>query len=188
MRVLLLLSIMAVSVFGWGAPRNWSGVLDTAQTYAVYDTIKFTKAFPLSELEDIRVILKAQDTVTEGFLDDSIGIQWGYQTFTYCLNSSGDKDSCFDQLIVLDTLDSLAQVSFGAAMGSSGSDGTITRSTRIADTLGCAGFATQSKWFLPEWDTMIRFWVKGIGKHRRAAGTPCYIDVQRRQYINVRNK
>ena len=57
MRVLLLLSIMAISVFGWGAPRNWSGVLDTAQTYAVCDTIKFTKAFPLSVLEDIRVIL-----------------------------------------------------------------------------------------------------------------------------------
>jgi hypothetical protein len=189
MKFLISLLILSSVCFGWFPSNNWSGT-DTANTvslYAKYDTIKYSKAFRLSELEDVRVILKANDTSVAGFGGDSIGIRWGYQTLCPCLNASNVLDTCPDQLIVLDSLD-VAAMTFGSALGIQGAAGEIARRTHIADTVMCAGYATQSKWMVPEWDVYVRFWVKGIGANKKTVAVPCKIDVQRRQYINVRSK
>ena len=193
MKSLMVVFLMSSIVFGWSRDdkaNNWSGI-DTGNTvslYAKYDTIKYSKVMRLSDLEDCRVIVRANDTSNAGFKTDSMAIEWGYQTLCPCKNSSNADDTCVDQRVAVDTLDSLAMANFAGAVGSVAGDGTITRSTRIADTLMCAGYAVQSRWLPTEWDVYVRFWVKGIGKNKKTVAVPCKIDFQRRQYINVRNK
>jgi hypothetical protein len=189
--VILLSGVMAC--YAWSkadAVDNWSGIdtANTAQLYAKYDTVKFSKVFKLTAGENIRVILKANDTTTVRFASDSLGIRWGYQTMCPCYNSSGVADTCVDQLI---KLDSLVPAGFGdnsTVVGTTDADYTITRSVAIGDTVKCSGYVTQTKAFQPEWDVYVRFWVRGIGANKKTTAVPAVIDVQRRQYTQSRNK
>jgi hypothetical protein len=173
------------------AGLNWNGLLDTAIiTGFKADSLKYSKGFPLSQYEDIRASLKVDDTDVTGFYGDSVDIQWGWQTFHLCYNSSGVADTCFDQRVIADTLDTAAIGKCEVVLGTSDSSGVVFRSHKYADTLGCSGFAVQSKWFLPEWDEYVRFWVKGIVGNNRVAGGALrvVVDVKRRNYVNVRNQ
>lgn len=182
-----------IACYAWtkqDAVDNLMGI-DTANTavlYAKYDTTKFSKVFKLTAGENIRVVLKANDTTTVRFASDSLGISWGYQTLCPCNNSSGVADTCVDQLI---KLDSLVPAGFGdnsAVVGTTDADGTITRSVAIGDTVKCSGYVTQSKWFQPEWDVYVRFWVKGIANNKKTVAVPAIIDVLRRVGVQTRNK
>jgi hypothetical protein len=189
--VILLSGVMAC--YAWSkndVVDNWSGIdtANTAQLYAKYDTVKFSKVFKLTAGENIRVILKADDTTTARFAGDSLGIRWGYQTMCPCYNSSGVADTCVDQLIKLDSLVPAGFGSNSAVIGSIDADGVITRSNGIGDTVFCSGYVTQSKWFQPEWDVYVRFWVRGIGANKKSTAVPAVIDVQRRQYSQTRSK
>jgi hypothetical protein len=183
--------IIAFAVSAWTQTLNWNGLIDTAViTGFKSDSVKWTKAFPLSQYEDIRVILKARDTAVVGFKFDSIGIAWGWLTFSLCqdtLHSISIPDTCYDQPVIIDTLDTVAMLKC-RTYGSVDSNANVFRSHRYADTLGCAGWAIQSKWFLPEWDQYIKFFVKGIARNRTAKGIPVEIDVKRRQFVSVRQK
>jgi len=182
-----------IACYAWSksdAVDNWSGIdtANTARLYAKLDTIKFSKVFKLTAGENIRVILKADDTTVAKFASDSLAIRWGYQTMCPCYNSSGVSDTCVDQLI---KIDSLVAAGFGdnsARIGSIDADGVITRSNAIGDTVTCSGYVTQSKWFQPEWDVYIRFWVKGITGNKITTAVPAVIDVQRRVYSQTRSK
>lgn len=189
--VILLSGVMAC--YAWSkndAVDNWSGIdtANTAKLYAKYDTVKFSNVFKLTAGENIRVILKANDTTTARFASDSLGIRWGYQTLCPCYNSSGVADTCVDQLI---KLDSLVPAGFGdnsTVIGTTDADFTITRSMGIGDTVKCGGYVTQTKAFQPEWDVYVRFWVRGIANNKKTIAVPAIIDVQRRQYSQTRSK
>jgi hypothetical protein len=183
-----LISLLILSTASMAAISNQSGYLDTTKVRVRSDSLYYSRGFDLSGSEDIRAILMVNDTSSVGFASDSINIQWGYQTFSLVMNSSGRADTAFDQRICLDTITTAVLGNLPAAIGSSGSDGSITRSTKVVDTLSVTGYATQSKWFLPEWDVGIRFWYKGLTGNKKASSVVGRVGVQRRQYINVRAK
>ena len=192
-KISLLLLLFTSLCFSWSkndATDNWSGIdtANTANLYAKYDTVKFSKVFKLTAGEHIRVILKANDTTTVRFAGDSIGIRWGYQTMCPCNNSSSVSDTCADQLIKLDSLLPGGMTDISTIVGYVDADGVITRSNGYSDTVKCSGYATQTKWFQPEWDVYIRFWVRGIANNKKTVAVPAIIDVQRRQYSQTRSR
>jgi hypothetical protein len=184
----LLISLVILSVMTVEARNNNAGYLDTAKVRVRSDSLYYSRSFDLSGSEDIRAILMVNDTASAGYAGDSINIQWGYQTFSLVMNSLGKADTAFDQRICLDTITTAVLGTLPAAIGVSVYDGSITRSTKIADTLSVTGYATQSKWFLPEWDVGIRFWFKGLTGNKTTSSVLGILGVQRRLYINVRNK
>lgn len=168
---------------------NTSGFNDTAIIADFKaDSLKFTKSFPLSAFENSRVIFMVNDTSSAGFGSDSIKIQWGYQTFSLCWdsntveqqnNSRTSLDTCFDIRI---ELDSALSDSIGAYnIGTVDSTGVITRSPMQMDSLNVTGLAIASKWFVPEWDTHIRFWAQGIAGNEVGTFQVIRFDYKRRQ-------
>jgi len=196
-----ILSILLLSC-GFLLAQNFNvrGLRDTSRIDGFENTeLHFSKSFPLSEHEDMRIILKVDDTDLNGFANDSLQIEWGYQTFSLCLDtntilSTGRKtqiDTCFDVRIALDTLrnDSLGRIDNPPSIGSSNADGTFTRPLGLIDTLGVDGYATQTRWFTPEWDEFIRFWVQGLtGNSQTLGSVKTVFDYKRRLYVNVRQK
>ena len=168
---------------------NTSGFNDTAIIADFKaDSLKYTKSFPLSAFENSRVVFMVNDTSAAGFGDDSIKIQWGYQTFSLCWdsntveilnNSRTSLDTCFDIRI---ELDSALTDSIGAqTIGVVDSTGVITRNPMQMDSVNVTGLAVTSKWFVPEWDTHIRFWAQGIAGNEVGTFQVIRFDYKRRQ-------
>jgi len=185
-KLILCLSILVLTA--QGAIQNQIGYLDTSKVKVRSDSLYYSRGYDLSGMEDIRAILLVDDTSAAGFKNDSVNITWGYQTFSIVLNSSGKADTVFDQRISLGVVHDSMFGNLPAAIGSTKSDGSITRSSNLVDTLSVTGYATQSVWFLPEWDEGIRFWFKGIAGNKTLTGVKCLLTVKRRVYINVRMK
>lgn len=156
----LILCLFILVLTAQGAIQNQIGYLDTPKVKVRSDGLYYSRGYDLSGMEDIRAILLVDDTSAAGFEKDSVNIMWGYQTF-----SVGNLP---------------------AAYGSAAYDGSTTRSTKLIDTLSVTGYASQSKWFIPEWDEGIRFWFKGIAGNKTLTGVKCILTVKRRLYINVR--
>ena len=146
------------------ANENYNGWLDTCIVSDTLDSaeVKYTKAFNLSKYENCRLLVLADDSATAKLGADSINFHYGYQTGTRCLDSAGVLDTAWDDRVVLDTM---VADSFGTSnISTGGADGSLTRVwNQSADTLSVAGYATQSRWFVPEWDGLIRYWVEGLG-------------------------
>ena len=185
-KLILCLSILVLTA--QGAIQNQIGYLDTSKVKVRSDSLYYSRGYDLSGMEDIRAILLVNDTSAAGFKSDSVNIMWGYQTFSVALNSSNVPDTVFDQKIILDTVVTASFGNLPAAYGSAAYDGSTTRSTKLIDTLSVTGYASQSKWFIPEWDEGIRFWFKGITGNKTLTGVKCILTVKRRVYINVRMK
>lgn len=183
-KLILCLSILVLTA--QGAIQNQIGYLDTSKVKVRSDSLYYSRGYDLSGMEDIRAILLVDDTSAAGFENDSVNIMWGYQTFSVVLNSSNVPDTVFDQKITLDTVVTASFGNLPAAYGSAAYDGSTTRSTKLIDTLSVTGYASQSKWFIPEWDEGIRFWFKGITGNKTLTGVKCILTVKRRVYINVR--
>lgn len=186
--ILAVIGLLAASLFA--TEDNYNGMLDTSNITVTYGVISYSKGFPLSQLEDIRVVLKSNDITSAGFKSDSLAIQWGWITYNLCLDSGklvSRYDTCFDQGVIADTLDLTAMLKTNT-FGNSDSTGAVARNHRFADTLHCRGYAVQSKWILPEWDQNIKFWAKGIGDHKDVTPVPAVFEVKRRLYVNVRNR
>ena len=179
-RIMMILLMAVFFVFGYENYNGWD------VSYGISDTLgageySYTAASRLSQYEDIRVIVKCDDTTTAGFASDSVAIEYGYQTGTVTLNSAGNKDTLWDDLIVIDTmLDS----DFGTVgSGTVASSGVLTHTWGGADTLSVSGYATQSRWFVPEWDFLIRFFVKGLAGNNADDNLELYLEPKRRIYI-----
>ena len=181
-----LMMVLLVSVFFCFGYENYGG---WDESYAISDTlgageIEYTAASRLSQYEDIRVIVKADDSTEAGFASDSVAIEYGYQTGTLTLNSSGEKDTLWDDLIVLDTMLSSDFGTVGSGLVAS--SGALTHTWGGADTLSVTGYATQSRWFVPEWDFLIRFYVKGLAGNLAGDNLDLYVEPKRRIYIPTR--
>lgn len=165
---------------------NYNGWLDTSgitDTLAA-DSIAYSSSFQLSRHEDIRLLVKVDDTTSAGFAADSVQLRYGYQTGHATLNGSGLRDTAWDELIILDTLSS---DNFGSTTeGSVAFDGTLTRAWGGVDTTNVAGYAYQSRWFVPEWDVYIRFFVYGMAGNNADAALLFYFELKRRLYVHVR--
>ena len=167
---------------------NWNGLNDTAN---INDTLKanavrYTKAFRLSAFEDCRAIFKINTLNAGGLGTDSTFCRWGYQTFSLTYDSAGNTDTAFDERVILDTcsVDSFGKVK----LGYSAINGALTKYSRDVDTSNITGFACQTRWFVPEWDTYIRFWVLALTGQATLRKANVQFHFLRRNYINVREK
>lgn len=155
----LLLVGCVFSAENWNGWRDTSAVIDTLEA----DTIKYSKAFSLTDGEDVRVVLLHDDTSSAGFSSDSMKVQWGYQTGCPVLDSGGSIDTIWDDFIVIDTLDDDSLGKARSVYGSVTYSGTLTREwKKRSDTLSVSGYAIQNRWFVPEWNVLIRYFVKGL--------------------------
>lgn len=184
--VIVVMALMGVVGGATTHTTNWNGWGDTSTVWVdSVGTTVYTGSYSLTDGEDCRVLLLVDDTSSAGFADDSIQVQWGYQTWSWCLNSSGVVDTCFDVPVVLDTAknDSLGKMETGSVAA----NGDLTRTLGQLDTTYCAGFAVQSRWFVPEWDTRVRFWATGLtGNNASGAGVKARFQFTRRQYTQTR--
>jgi len=166
---------------------NYSGLTDTSGiTDFRADSLKFSKVFPLAAFENSRIILKMDDTSAAGFADDSIRVNWGYQTLCPCFDTNtveqpaqGERDTCFDVRIALDSMSDAHLGLF--TTGSVDSTGVIFRSLKVIDTTNVTGYAVQTRWFVPEFDCFIRFWVEGGTGNEIGSFQKVSFDYKRRQ-------
>ena len=186
-KVILSMVFASAILFNLSAASNTSGFLDTVRiaTKCTTGVVINTKCFELSNFEDIRLVVKVNDSVTAGFKNDSVGLIIGYQTGIEVLNNNGARDTAFGSKVILDTL---LSSEFGAVSeGLSNADGSITISKGGADTSSVTGFATTSYWFVPEWDGLIRFWVKGLSSNEKTVPLRLFLEPRRRLWVKTGN-
>ena len=167
--------------------ENWNGWLDTAMVADTIDSaeVKYTKAFSLTDGENLRVLFKVSDTTDAGFADDSVNLIFGYQTGSITLNSSGDRDTLWDDQMIIDTM---LTDSFGVSTnGVVGADGSLTRYWGGVDTSDVSGYACMTRWMVPEWNELIRYVITG-GANCSGDFLIIVIEQHRRQYRQVRNR
>lgn len=157
---LFFLPILAVSLLlpGQASASSYNAEVyrDTLVDTNVTDTILYGDAFDLSTYEDIRWIIKVQDTSETGFANDSIQAVVGYQTGTVTLNSLGKPDTVWAEAPC--TLSVMLDDSLGKSVAWSGQtqSGVLTALESMFDTLSVTGYAVRSVWHVPEWDHVIR--------------------------------
>ena len=159
----LFLFLFAVSCFAEPA-LNHTGYQDTCviHTFAA-DSLKYSKAYSLTDYEDLRVSVFADDTSEVGFASDAIKLVWGIQTGHLALNSGGSRDTVWNALrIVCDTLDLVTDATVGPVYALVGTDGTYSDVLSLVDTLTVSGYAVQSRAVAPSWDVYFRGWFQGL--------------------------
>jgi len=174
--IVFLVLIIALGFAG----ENYNGYLDTvlvSDTLGAGDAF-YSAAMNLSEDEDIRLLVKANDTSEAGLTDDSIAIYYGYQTGKETLGSDGEAYNAWDGEMIIDTM--LASEFGAVGSGTIEASGTLTRTWGGADTTNVSGFAYQSRWFVPEWDHRIRFFVKGLAANKKGSALHLVLEVGRR--------
>lgn len=183
----VLLAAFCVSAAGY----NWTGY-GSDTYYDITDSlgtgqVKYSDVFQLSSYEDSRIVLCVDDTSSAGFASDSVVIEWGYQTGSIVLNSSDDLDTLWDDRIVMDTI---STDSAGVARtGTLAADGTLTRYwEQHSDTSSVSGYMCQSRWFVPEWDVLIRFWVNGLTGNELGTTQEIRFQLRRRNAVNVQGR
>lgn len=170
MKHLLLITLLCLAANA--QTLNYSGFGDTAKiTGLVADTLKYSKAFPLSAFEEMAAIAMSNDTTATGFGDDSIVYVWGIQCGDIVLNANGKIDTTWRPIATADTLDTMD----------------MTAPDDI-DTTYVTGFAVQDRSVTPKWAVLIRCWCKGL------TGSPIETPLKqrfalvRREYVPVRSR
>jgi hypothetical protein len=156
---------------GWGEGSRITAICTTG-------VIAYSNVYPLSNFEDIRLLVKVNDSTAAGFGSDSISFEFGYRTGIETKNGSGARDTVWDDLILIDSLLKTQLGTLGS--GTCSSDGGMTRTWTGADTLNVAGFAVMSRWFVPEWDGLIRFWVRGLAANKKSARLVLWLEPRQR--------
>ena len=130
--------------------------------------------------------MMCDDSSSAGFASDSIKFHWGYQSWASCYDSAGDRDTCFSIRYAIDTfqVDSFGNMGVGTIDGNSIANAVNNQ----VDTLGCVGFATQTRAFYPEWDVGFRVWAEGLTGNYTAAALVMKITVLRRLYQPIKSK
>lgn len=187
MRIIFILALVGLlSISGFGQDDNVNWIRDTNSIANCSSTVlSFTDTtFQLSRGEAIRVIAQVNDSSSAGFASDSIQVEWGYQTYSLCYDSSDNPDTCLSPRIIIDTLknDSLGKMRVGRRY----SDGLVLSYGGQLDTLGCAGWAIQSVTFKPEFDVLFRLWTQGLTGNVTSAPLKLRFAVVRRLYSGVR--
>jgi hypothetical protein len=186
--VLLLLLTLASLGYPLEVAHNYYGYLDTIQMPACSSTVTVygKKALSLTDFNKVRVIFQVDDTSSAGFASDSVNVKWGYQTYSFCLNSAGAVDTCFSPRVTVDTC---AKAQFGTfTLQTLAATGIATVPTKCVDTSFCTGWAVQSRSFTPEFDVYMRFWMTGIAGNKTLAPIKAQFTVIRQVFTPVRSR
>lgn len=186
MRKVAILMVLAVFLVSGqvGNTIGW-GLSDTITDLAA-DSTSYSAAFELSVGEDIRLLLKMDDTTETGYANDSIEFRYAFQTGTVTTDTAGDKDTAWcEPLIRLDTITSSNLGVLGDTTAYVDSTGTVHRNTGGIDTLSVNGWAVCTKWFEPEWDELVRYWFEAL-TDMDPEPIELILEVHRRDYVQTR--
>lgn len=165
--------------------ENWSGYGDTARIVAFKaDSTKYSKAFKLSALENLRVTCFVDDSTATGFGSDSCKFEWGIQTFGKSFR--GGTYYRYGTKVTVDTLNALTAANF--AISDLHLDSTNTLPVRLLqiDSTANLGYMYQTRQFTPEWDVYFRFWARGLTGNKVGAQLKLIFQVDRRSYQPTR--
>lgn len=185
--VVMMLTIMSIEV-GAIAVRNRNALdTDTAKVDGLTaDSTKYTKWLQLTDAEDLSVIVKVDDTTSDGFAGDSIAMIVGYEIGDPVFDSS---DEAVNEVVVSDIgviKDTLLSDSLGkASFGYEDSVGVVHRVSGQIDTLEVPGWAVWRRNIYPEWGCFIRFFFIGLEGHCTTA-TPVEVKLNRRQFVYIK--
>jgi len=184
-KTLAVVLMCVAMVSAYNSPYNWKGYSDTSNIGGMKATATgYSSAFILTDGEDLRILMKADDTTAAGYKNDSVQFEWGYQLGTITKGTSGVRDTLWsaEDMIVVDTMDA---DSFGVGQrGTTATNGTITRVwERAADTSDVAGWAIQSRRIVPEWAEIFRFWATGLAGNLTADSVKVNVEVHQRKYV-----
>jgi len=188
MRRIFLAILFLFSVSAWAeSALNHTGYGDTCAIHGFRaDSLKYSKAYSLTDYEALRVTVFVDDTSSAGFDSDSLLFAWGIQTGTPVLNSSGGRDTLWNPLcLVVDTLDLVDDATIGLSYGLVGTDGTYSDVLSLIDTLSVSGWAAQSRVVTPRWDVYFRGWFQGLTGNITGSFAKLWFAPERRRHQKV---
>ena len=190
--VSLILSLLVGSAAGaWlDPPLNYEGYGDTNQISAFKaDSLRYSKVFPLSQWENLRVRICFNDTAATGYANDSANFYYFIQTGAPCLDAGGKLDTAWDpNVIMVDTIDPATAGNWGKKYNQLYNDGTFTETMKTLDSAEVTGYATNSHALSMPWNVYLRVGVKGLSHNKIGKFIKVRVDVLRRDHVNVQVK
>lgn len=186
-----LLAIMLCAACVVAQTENYQGWKDTSQIASFKaDSLKYSKVFLLSQYENLRIDMMANDTSSAGFKSDSLKFYWGIQLGHPSLcGTAGTLDTFWsNEYIMADTFDLTTTTGAAVAYRGIDSTGAFTNKPMIHDTLSVSGYAVQSRNIKPDWDVYFRVWLKGLTKNNVKEFVLARVAVLRRIGSNVRSR
>jgi hypothetical protein len=188
MKTILFLLVSAALAFG---QFNFSGYRDTAYVSDFQsDSAGVTRAFELSRYENLRLYACADDTTEAGYDSDSICFQWGIEMGDIVLNTSGTRDTTWQERYVVDTFDIITTANMVKPVLTLDSIGMFNNPKSFIDTVNVSGWAVQNcePFYRIPWSPIYRFWYAGLAGNRIEDGfIPLMFGQTRRFYVNVHN-
>lgn len=188
----LIVGLVALCVAAaFAQTDNYNGWKDTSQiaTFKA-DSLKYSKVFLLSQNENLRVDILANDTSSAGFKSDSMKLYWGIQLGHPTLNGTAGSIDTFwsPEHIMADTFDLTTTTNAAVAYRGIDSTGAYTNRPFLHDTLSVSGYAVQSRNIRPDWDVFFRVWIKGLTKNNVKEFVLARVAVYRRIGTNTRSR
>jgi hypothetical protein len=175
---------------------NWRGYGDTAAIANFKaDTLRFSKAFNLTNGENKAVLIHAEDTANAGRGGDSINFYYGYQLGFPNYTVTGMYDTTWTQAMPIDTFSTRTAARFynpnaltGAAFFSVDSTTDAINSLyHGVDTSSSGSNSYQWHSFVPQWAPLIRFYFKGISQNRIGKFVRVRVNLYQRKYVPTGN-
>ena len=177
-RVFLLLTILCSTIF---AQKNFSGYKDTVKVSSFgADSTGTTKAFELSQYENILFYVMANDTSSAGYASDSIKFIWGVEFLNVVLNSSNKQDTAVLGRIQCDTFDIATAGNLTVQTKLVDTVGTFNWFQKFIDTTSITGYAIQHSAPIPYWTPIFRFWYTGLSGNVTGSFVPLVFGQSRR--------
>lgn len=188
-----ILIVLMLACLGFSQTLNWTGYGDTSNIANFRaDSTKYSKAFPLSQWENLRLDVIFDDTTEAGRGSDSVKFYYWIEYGHLALTLANKVDTIWNTQdpVVVDTVDALTADNFIAVSRVLADDGTYDYPLKTIDTISFAagGGSVQSRNFPQDWDMFFRVGFKGVTGNNTDAMLKLRANVIRRQVINVRSK
>jgi hypothetical protein len=189
MKRFLFVIMLAVASFGQGVD-NWNGWGDTAQVKNLYkDTTIYTKWFPLSAMENMRLSAYFRDTSTAGLGSDSVNVEWGIQTGhpSWVTTTTRATKYALSPVLIVDTCNMLIATNFIKDTLHLDADYAFLNPHKLIDSVSVPGWAYQTRQFAPEWDVYFRFYAHALTGTKKSKNLQCYFQSIRRLGVKTGN-
>jgi len=184
--------ILIMSIIGMvAAQMNYSGYRDTVLVTGFQSTgTGTTRGFEFSQFENVRLFAMANDTSATGFASDSINFQWGISIGDVVINSSGKRDTTWQECVVIDTFNTLTAANMVQRyMVPDTTTGNVPTPRKYVDTVNVTGYAVQDRAITPAWSPVFRYWYTGLtGNKVSSSYIKLIFGQSRRVYSNVHNQ
>ena len=185
--------VLMLACLGFSQTLNWTGYGDTSNIANFRaDSTKYSKAFPLSQWENLRLDVIFDDTTAAGRGSDSVNFYYWLEYGHLALTLANKVDTIWSTQdpVVIDTVNTLTAANFTAVSRILANDGTYIYPLKTIDTLSfpVGGGSLQSRNFPQDWDMLFRVGHKGLTGNNKDAMLKLRDNVVRRQVINVRSK